>query len=42
MTQQARDNKKPQVGGRVYCLEEEEGGDEDPHTVVFSRKRRTH
>jgi len=32
--QQARANKKPQAGGRVYCLEAEEGGDEDPHTVV--------
>ena len=33
--QQARNIWKPQAGGRVYCLEEKEGGDGDPHTVVL-------
>ena len=33
-TQQARDNKKPQAGGRIYCLEAKVGGDGDPHAVV--------
>jgi len=27
-------NNKPQAGGCVYCLEAEEDGDEDPHTVT--------
>ena len=31
---QARNTRKPQAGGRVYCLEAEEGGDGDPHAVV--------
>jgi len=31
--QQAGNAKKPQVGGRVFCLEAEEGS-EDPHVVV--------
>jgi len=31
---QTRANKKPQAGGRIYYLEAEEGGDEDPHAVV--------
>jgi len=33
-SQRARNNRKPQMGGRVYCLEAEEEGDEDPHAVV--------
>jgi len=33
-TQQARNNRKSQAGGRVYYLEAEEGRDEGPHTVV--------
>ena len=32
--QEARNSRKPQAGGRVYCLEAEEGGDGDPHAVV--------
>jgi len=32
--QRARSNRKPQMGGRVYCLEVEEEKDEDPHAVV--------
>jgi len=32
--QRARNNRKPQMGGRVYCLEAEEEKDENPHTVV--------
>ena len=32
--QRARNNRKPQMGGRVYFLEAEEEGDEDPHAVV--------
>jgi len=32
--QQAMNSRKLQTGGRIYCLEAEEGGDEDPHAVV--------
>jgi len=32
--QRARNNRKPQIGGPVYCLEAEDEGDEDPHAVV--------
>jgi len=32
--QQARNSRKPQAGGQIYCLEAEEGGYEDPHVVV--------
>jgi len=32
--QRTRNSNKPQTGGRVYCLEAEEGGDEDPHAVI--------
>jgi len=32
--QRTRNSNKPQAGGRVYCLEAEEDGDEDPHTVI--------
>jgi len=31
---QAGNTRKPQAGGRVYCLEAEEGGDGDSHAVV--------
>ena len=35
LTQHNRYFKKPQAGGRVYCLEAEEKEEtEDPHTVV--------
>jgi len=33
---QAGNPRKPQAGGRVYCLEAEEEGDGDPHVVVSS------
>jgi len=32
--QRTRGNSKPQAGGRVYCLEADEKGDEDPHAVI--------
>ena len=33
--QRTRNNNKPQAGGRVFCLEAEEEGDEDPHAIIL-------
>jgi len=32
--QHTRNNNKPQAGGRIFCLEVEEEGDEDPHAII--------
>ena len=32
--QRARNNRKPQRGGRVFCVEAEQEKDDNPHTVV--------
>ena len=34
MYKRQRNNNKPQAGGRVFCLEAEEEGDEDPHAII--------
>jgi len=37
--QRTRGNSKSQAGGRVYCLEADEKGDEDPHAVISGMLR---
>ena len=32
--QRTQGNSKPHAGGRVYCLEADEEGDEDPHVII--------